>query len=56
MAEIPGGPPGDWVEWRTLPSVTGAVVGFGLNADGFLYYSVRDEAGSSWRPVVKITA
>lgn len=56
MENVPGIPGGDWVTWEILSSVTGAHVFMGTNTDGFIYYSVRDEAGTAWRPVVRVTA
>jgi len=53
----PGCPGGDWSSWEILSSVTGAHVFMGVsNTDGKIYTSVRDEAGSAWRPVVLVVA
>jgi len=52
----PGCPGGDWSTWEILSSNTGAHVFMGVSeTDGNIYYSVRDEAGSAWRPVVRVT-
>lgn len=51
---IPG-KPGDWLQYEEFAQSDGTVVGTGVQADGYVYFMVRDEAGSAWRPPVKVT-